>query len=432
MKKVLAFLLSVLIALGVMINNGIKANAVIAAPMFLTWILQACEALLIGSGTVTQTQFNNMSTTDVLDTSSGVIKQNPNITLPSDYGIKVSENIGKFINENKEAIASGAFSIAAPVLSALDFHKYVNDNVDNLDKVTVGEGVDMKGYGALLVWNFYSASDKRTYIHYYWGDYGNIRLSTNKASMFYSEHQMTDTSNGKVYTDGAGGYSWDLTLSLQFYGDWRYYEDGTPAYDYITSSETETKPADIGEVEVDGQSYPVSGDGTVAIGDNTYPINDDGSVTIDGKKYYPEFDLSPYDDTAIIDLLNQILQQIQVTDDGNPAKEVIDNAVVEVPIEIANSDLASLEMPKSIATVFPFCIPWDFYNGLQLLAQKPKAPRFEVPFEIPQFGLFRGYKSVIVLDFSDYEDTFAVVRWVTFTLFMFALCFITFKIVKGA
>lgn len=417
-----------------MINNGIKANAVIAAPMFLTWILQACEALLIGSGSVTQNQFDNMSTTDVLDISSDVIKQNPNITLPSDYGIKVSENIGKFLNDNKGAIASGAVSIAAPVLSALNFHKFVNDNVDNLQKVSVGESFDTKGAGAVARFVQYGSDGSVASEYFYYGSYGVIRstgfdLYHYFRREWYSSGMLTSLSKDFDTTLNDGAFP--LYHQRYFYGDWRY-ENGSSADDLITSTEAETKPADIGDVEVDGQTYPVSGDGTVAIGDNTYPINEDGSVTIDGQKYYPEYDLSPYDDTAIIDLLNQILQQIQVTEDGNPAKEVIDNAVVEVPIEIANSELASLEMPKTIATVFPFCIPWDFYNGLQLLAQKPKAPRFEVPFEIPQFGLFPGYKSVIVLDFADYEDTFAVVRWVTFTLFMFVLCFITFKIVKGA
>ena len=442
-----------------MINNGIKANAVIAAPMFLTFIIEACESLLVGSGIVAQNQFNTMSTTDVFDTTSSVITNTPELIYP-DPIFEASKSLAKFINSSPESNLAAQIlrsitvkkgggssnnnnnkpdSIGGALLS-FGFLEWVKNHTDNLEEVTVGEGFDMKGYGAVYVFTHLEANGS-IYYRIYYMDYGLIisdtqhKFFTNDNSKIPTETYYSYNTNDIRYSSVDSPYFTSIfglsDVNLYLYGDWRY-EDSTPADDKTTSSESETKPADIGEVEVDGQSYPVAGDGTVAIGDNTYPINEDGSVTIDGKKYYPEFDLSPYDDTAIIDLLNQILQQIQVTDDGNPAKEVIDNAVVEVPLDIANSELASLEMPKSIATVFPFCIPWDFYNGLQLLAQKPKAPRFEVPFEIPQFGLFPGYKSVIVLDFADYEDTFAVVRWVTFTLFMFVLCFITFKIVKGA
>lgn len=451
MKKVLAFLLAVLIALGVMINNGIKANAVIAAPMFLTFIIEACESLLVGSGIVSQSQFNTMSTSDVFDTTSNAITFTPDLIYP-DPIYEVSKSLAKFINSSPES------NLAAQILSSITvkkgggssnnnnkpdsiggallsfgFLEWVKNHTDNVKKVSVGESFDTKGAGAVARFVQYGSDGSVASEYFYYGSYGVIRSSGFDLYHYfrrewYSSGMLTSLSKDFDTTLNDGAFP--LYHQRYFYGDWRY-ENGSSADDLITSTEAETKPADIGDVEVDGHTYPVSGDGTVAIGDNTYPINEDGSVTIDGQKYYPEYDLSPYDDTAIIDLLNQILHQIQVTEDGNPAKEVIDNAVVEVPIEIANSELASLEMPKTIATVFPFCIPWDFYNGLQLLAQKPKAPRFEVPFEIPQFGLFPGYKSVIVLDFSDYEDTFAVVRWVTFTLFMFVLCFITFKIVKG-
>lgn len=433
-----------------MINNGIKANAVIAAPMFLTMIIEACESLLVGSGIVAQNQFNTMSTTDVFDTTSSVITNTPELIYP-DPIFEASKSLAKFINSSPESNLAAQIlrsitvkkgggssnnnnkpdSIGGALLS-FGFLEWVKNHTDNLEKVTVGEGADMRGYGARV--DIYDSSACLSCFceHVIYDGY-NYKLYGKGASIWSDVGVLNSVTwtGDRCHLGTGSSFGPSNIINIVVYGDVRN-TDGSLATDVVSPSEAETKPSDIGNVEVDGHTYPVSGDGTVSIGDNTYPINEDGSVTIDGKKYYPEFDLTPYDDTAIIDLLNQILQQIQVTEDGNPAKEVIDNAVVEVPLDIANSELASLEMPKSIATVFPFCIPWDFYNGLQLLAQKPKAPRFEVPFEIPQFGLFPGYKSVIVLDFADYEDTFAVVRWVTFTLFMFVLCFITFKIVKGA
>ena len=84
------------------------------------------------------------------------------------------------------------------------------------------------------------------------------------------------------------------------------------------------------------------------------------------------------------------------------------------------------------ANIFPFCIPWDFVRGVKLLSASPVAPRFTIPFEIPEFGSFKGYKTEIVLNFSDYEKYFKPVRWFTTTFFLISLGFITFKIVKGA
>lgn len=463
MKKVLAFLLAVLIALGVMINNGIKAHAVIAAPAMLTFIIEACEALLVGSGIVVQEQFDTMSTSDVFEKTSNTISYNPDLILP-DPIFEVSKQLSLFINSCPES------SIAAKILKdiivtkgggssnnnkpdsvggtllSFGFLEWVKNHIDSLEEVTVGEGFDMHGYGCVKYLDCTDSLGNRVICIGY-GDYGIIN-SPNNLNYYLSNPVKINPGgtywrfvsvNGSIvyddfFSDPTSSYYPSYLSSFNgnylYFGDWRY-SDGTSADDKTTSSEAETKPADIGEVEVDGQTYPISGDGTVTIGDEAVPINEDGSVTINNNTYYPTYDLTPYDDTAIIDLLNQILQQIQVTEDGNPAKEIIDNAVVDVPIEIANSDLASLEMPKSIATVFPFCIPWDFYNGVKLLAQKPKAPRFEVPFEIPAFGLFPGFKKIIVLDFAEYESAFVVVRWVTFTLFIFGLCFLTFKIVKG-
>ena len=311
------------------------------------------------------------------------------------------------------------------------FSDWVSDSKDDV-AVSSGDNIDMNGYGAVGI--KYNKSDGSLYCTYY-GSYGVIYNYSNgcwselidgcsKYASGYSESwtgrklfsRPTDEIEIKNYT-------------ILYYGDWRN-EDGSPASDIITGNEDTTLP--IGTVIIDGVEYPINDDGTVTIDGVTYTINDDGTITVDGVTYYPEYDFPVYDDTALRDLLARLLSLLDdktVPSDNTASDDIIEDVQ---PAVIADADFSKLTMDKSISTVFPFCIPFDFYNGLKLLATAPVAPRFEVPFEIPQYGSFPGLKKMIVIDFSDYDKYFYVVRWGFFTIAMFGMCFLTFKIVKGA
>lgn len=414
MKKIFAFLIALLIAINILSFNSIKANAVALPASVLSYLIEACYTLIVGSGTVSQSEFDSMNTSEVFDTTSSFISENQ--VFPWSFP-DLGTNINKFLIENN--------NLQQQILRGFDFGLWV---LDHTDFVTTSDDSILDGYGALCIELVGSSS---IYERHYYCDY--IVLSDSRFTVDGSSwKQPSFQKDGSLWSTSTyfGSQTFDIRsdYTYKFYGDVRYV-DGSSASDKITDL-PEIMPS-IGTVDVDGTTYDVAGDGTVSIGDTTYTINDDGTITINGDTYYPTYDVTPYDDTAIIDLLGQILNQIQVKEDDKAA-DIIDTADISVPIEIANSELSSLTLPKTIATVFPFCIPRDFYNGIKLLSQQPKAPRFEVPFEIPEFGLFPGYKKMIVLDFSEYESAFYVVRWVTFALFMFGLCFLTFKIVKGA
>lgn len=396
--------------------NAYKASAVAVPVSYLYYLIQAVTEMLVGSGTCTQAQINDMNTSELFETAKGVA---PSIDWGKNAQMKanVIENVNKFINEMRinGLVKSGIMD------KIVD---WIYGNVDSLPTYNP----ELLSFGAMCY-----TKDKLDNTKSWWyGEKGTI-FATGSASISGDKilNRVDFRGGGSIteneYSSGRSCYNGADRYEVRFVGSW-YYEDGTLATDKI--SFVEEVPEKIGTVDIDGTSYDVNGDGTVTVDDETIHINDDGTVTVDGTTYYPDYDISPYPGTSIADLISLILKYIDIIEDTTD--DLIDDAEIEVPQEIADSELSSLTMPKTIATVFPFCIPWDFYNGIKLLSAEPEAPRFEVPFEIPQYRSFPGFKKMIVIDFSEYSSAFAVVRWTMFSIFMFGLCFVTFKIVKGA
>ena len=189
-------------------------------------------------------------------------------------------------------------------------------------------------------------------------------------------------------------------------------------------------PEAIGTVDIDGTTYDVNGDGTVTIDDNTIPINDDGSVTVDDQPYYPDYDLSPYDDPAIKDLLTDILDNIDVVDDTTN-DDTFDYDDVNVPA-IGIDALDSMLLPKTISTVFPFCLPFDFVRGMKLFAAKPQTPHFEVDLKVPAFLNVPAQTWKVVIDLEKFETLAKISRWLSLISFSFLLIQLSVTIVKGA
>ena len=421
MKKIIAFLMALVMTTTVLFNTY-KADAALMSSSLLAYLLQCCAEILVGSGTVSQQDLKKMNSSEIFETTKSVA---PNIdfsSLPKDP----FTSLNLFLMQNLP-------KTAAPVYALEDFafRKFIMDEKFNLPTVNP----ELKGFGASCKVTLNSTGLVQLIT---FGSYGIIYDSGGSGTrscelqpgdglvkrISYQNDTATETTfdSRKV-----GGYLGDELRTVQLIGDWRYV-DGTPATDLITF--VDEVPESIGTVDIDDTTYDVNGDGTVTIDDKTYTINDDGSVTVDDKTYYPDYDISPYNYDALLDLLLRLLNNIDVTEDST-AGDLTDDSDVEMSEEIANSELSSLSMPKTIATVFPFCIPWDFYNGIKLFSAEPEAPRFEVPFEIPAYKSFPGLKKMIVIDFSQYSSAFAIVRWTMFAIFMFGLCFLTFKIVKG-
>ncbi len=115
------------------------------------------------------------------------------------------------------------------------------------------------------------------------------------------------------------------------------------------------------------------------------------------------------------DILQNVLDAILA---GNIAAtaEVVAEGVEPDPPPAVLPDVDALGLPalgEALTSRFPFCIPWDVYRGVQLLAAPAKAPYFEVDFMEPLAYRVGGWKgsTKIILDFSEYEIIGQVCRW---------------------
>lgn len=194
--------------------------------------------------------------------------------------------------------------------------------------------------------------------------------------------------------------------------------------------------SDIEEEKGDEITFPLNPDGTVTLPDGTVLVpNEDGSFTIGGTKYYPKKDVvSPND------LLKQLLElQKRLEELENELKfekekekdQELDEEIDEAA-EQYDGDLMEFVLNSKLTQVFPFCLPFDLVRGIKLFSASPVTPVFEFPINIPEFGLFPGVKTSIVLDFKKFETIAVLCRWMSTMSFIFGLITVTFKVVKGS
>jgi Periplasmic protein TonB, links inner and outer membranes len=76
---------------------------------------------------------------------------------------------------------------------------------------------------------------------------------------------------------------------------------------------------------------------------------------------------------------------------------------------------------------FPFCIPWDIYEGVSALKANTKVPKWRIPFEIKRFGIKEG----VTIDLSEYKTLRTICNWFLRILFVLGLVMISRNIIKG-
>lgn len=408
--------MALLMGLFIMMNNCFKADAALISSSLLAYLLQTCAEILVGSGTVTQSQFNSMSTSEIFDTTKAAA---PNIdfsALPKDP----FTSLNLFLMQTLP-------KIEAPVYAIEDFafRKFIMDEKFNLPTYNP----ELLSFGAMCY-----TKDKLDNTKSWWyGEKGTISATGSASISGEKILNKVDFRGGGTITENEyfsakSCYNGADRYEVRFVGSW-YYEDGTLATDKI--SFVEEVPDKIGTVDIDGTSYDVNGDGTVTVDDETFHINDDGSVTVDGKTYYPDYDVTPYDPSALVDLLITILNNIDVVDDTTTDEidEIIDN--VEAPA-IGVDALDSMILPKAIFTVFPFCLTRDFVRGMQLFSAKPETPYFECEIKVPAFLNIPAQTWNIVIDLERFEPLAKITRWLSFISFSFLLISLSVTIVKGA
>lgn len=80
-----------------------------------------------------------------------------------------------------------------------------------------------------------------------------------------------------------------------------------------------------------------------------------------------------------------------------------------------------------LSKFFPFCIPFDLIHLLSVLDADPVAPRWEIPFKFPVYGV----DETIVIDLSIFDDVAKIVRLLETILFIFSLILATRSLIKG-
>lgn len=370
--------------------------------------------LLVGSGVYTQQQVDSMSWGEMSD----IVSTDINNGTINPAQVKITDPVTSAQMSFIEYICSDEVSAASAVARAAA-KTWIKDKI--LDDDYAAEHVEsycddvgLSGYNALLYFEGVSL------IGYAYCDYivistdydGATRYMAYADKIYYREYAPYSEQWSEMFYSISMGGTTNTYKVMKAYGDVRY-EDGTQ----ISTAETVSQ---VGETE----------DGTAV---TTDMLNADGTVTIDGVTYYPldYLDFDKFDDTAIIDLLNQILLEIDNAAVVEGDNTITNDITQDISVELDIDSLSNFQMSTGISSVFPFCLPFDFVRGIELFSAKPVAPVFEIPFNIPSFGLFPGFESTITLDMSEYSEYFEVGRWVQVILFSIGLCFISFKIVKG-
>lgn len=138
----------------------------------------------------------------------------------------------------------------------------------------------------------------------------------------------------------------------------------------------------------------------------------DGTASLDDVSTASK--VRPYDTTK-----NTVIDSSKVTD--IPISSVVSDAS-------KNNTAQKLKNP-SLASVFPFCIPWDIYSVVKVFSADPVAPSytFEVPWSIEKDAKPVKY----TIDLSNYAPVSTVCRSLFLLLFIVGLAMVTRDLIRG-
>lgn len=435
MKKIIAILTALIMSVSVMASS-FKANALVLEASVIAELVSICSSFLIGSGAYTQSQVNDMSSTDILNNTKSV-------GLSFDWGANAKQkaefitNFNSFINNSikKQGEDISGF-ISDGGLSELVTSKLADFIHSNKDLLNTYENPALNGAACSLVC-YSKRSDGSLYISkIYYGTKGEFyRFQDTDFTVcikYFSTVAYDEDGSIIATSDCDNSISFQhyyATSNNKFYGTWYNRADGSINTELISGASE--IPEAIGTVNVDGEDLAVNGDGTVIKDGVTYVINDDGSVTIGDTTYYPDYDLSVYPTTTIINLIGDISDNIDVVEDATD--DVYDDTFENIgdKTAVGVETLDNLMLPKTIITVFPFSLPWDFVRGMKLFAAEPETPHFEVNIKVPAFLNVPEQKWNLVIDLKQFEPVAKISRWCSMIEFSLLLIFLTSKIVKG-
>ena len=420
-KKIMALITIVLVVIRLFVIN---VYASFAAPIMAEETLKTIliDGLLAGGSDYTKDDLESWELNDLENEFEIQMTTNPNFNAKKVLPVLVSDDLSVIPGSPEDIAKKEAEMIKfreqtdKAVSDWLNYMQSSGEDLYDFMNPTYNIPIDIQGNGCVLVVPFSNAGNgKIDRYRVIYGEYGLIKKVGDE--IHYSVYNVPKSDiydlnwNFKYSQSGTSVSSGSIRSNMERYGDWRF-EDGTKA-------------------DTDDNPIPVIGEvaGTQVTPDM---LNPDGTVTIGGITYYPKdfIDWDKFKDPAIIDLLNKILAKIDdipvISEQDKPLVDV-DEIEVSVPEEL--SDYAA---PIGISNVFPFCIPWDIVRGFQILNRPSVTPKFEIPFNIPEFGLFDGVEETITIDFTEYDKYVQIFRWFQIVGFSFLLCKLSLTRVKGA
>lgn len=436
-KKIFRRVIAAFLAVLSLLSVGIQAAAAFIAAGVIEGIIAVCVTIAAACGLMSQTEAENMSVSSpnkLAEMSLEYIVEHGAENVAETLGAagKMAYTVAQLqdtVDNYFGKINSKSDTSGKPVLGGAAITGAVSDFIQSAQshvKQVADGSVDMGGYGAVLYMpNVNGKEYEMIYMSYgefyYVGEqlYYRTHDAAKRTVKSFGGSPLTSDYNQDVFNTYNTAYT--------YYGDWRY-ADGTKADDYATA--VGTKPASIGEVtDADGNTYPVNADGTVTVNGVDIPINDDGTVTINDDTYNVTYNLSNYDDTAVIDLLQRILAKINQAQfiDETPA---IDTGEIAVPV--AADGFENMTLSAAISQVFPFCIPFDFVRGLKIFKANAVTPVFEFDVTVPPFLNVPEQHWYYKVDLSDWEPLAKITRWCSVIAFGFVLVHLSKSLVMGA
>lgn len=381
-RKVFRTVTALFFTLLTVLSMGIQAAAAFLAAGAIEGIVAICVTIAAACGLMSQSEAENMAVSSpdkLAEMSLNYIVEHGSENVAKTMGAagkmaytvsQLQETVDDYFGKAEPKTDTSG----KPILGGASITGAVSDFIQSSQshvKQVADGSIDMKGYGALIIQDNHAS--RFHMITMVWGDYIVVRDTRDYAEMVGCKY-IKQTQDGTTIVDKSSSSTSPFALNAApttviMYGDVRY-KDGTKADDYTTS--VDSKPASIGEVtDADGNTYPVNADGTVTVNGEDIPINEDGTVTINGDTYNVTYNLSNYDDTAVIDLLRRILEKIDnsyVADDNTLTDELPTTA----PAAVTGEDLLSA---SSNAINF---IPYDglesIFKTLQETTFVDKAP----------------------------------------------------------
>lgn len=172
--------------------------------------------------------------------------------------------------------------------------------------------------------------------------------------------------------------------------------------------ETADNPDDIDIIgigsQVGAQTYPLNLPSAEAL-PNTLSDLATGALTLE------EFN------KALGLALANLSSSTLITEDPNDEKPISD-VTTEVPVDMQNF------IVDGLAELFPFCLPFDFIDFINVLCAEPQAPKIDFPIRYPT-GISSWNTYMIEVDLSVFDGVAEIMRDVECLLFIIGLALIT-------